>query len=123
MNTERLLPSLQPVALGHASQVNHLHSYRNHLLGPWRSQLYASSSAYENQIWCEKILVHVHLLVQNPVVEGGHHEVAAAGRDAQPVNHEGVIILTVTSLLVLVSFSSFNGIRSEMDQQYQVFNL
>ena len=91
--------------------------------GPWRSQPYASSSAYENQIWCEKILVHVHLLVQNPVVEGGHHEVAAAGRDAQPVNHEGVIILTVTSLLVLVSFSSFNGIRSEMDQQYQAFNL
>ena len=44
-------------------------------------QPYAPSSAYENQIWCEKILVHVHLLVQNPVVEGGHHEVAAAGRD------------------------------------------
>ena len=32
MNTERLLPSLQPVTLGHASQVSHLHSYRNHLL-------------------------------------------------------------------------------------------
>ena len=32
MNTERLLPSLQPVALGHASQVSHLHSYRKHLL-------------------------------------------------------------------------------------------